>query len=236
MKFSIYRKYFFILLFILLVVISLLLFLNSRQSLIVLYDSSKIKNVLIYEDYISNGDTVPKNSKPVAEIKNSGDTITLTKKKYIIKYTASSGYSNPYKYINLNGKPIKYKIEVFYNENRLRDLLNVELPIIKSVIVKKYLDNKIGQYNILDGKLYEDGSWYGTLLQYKGDDINNANTLRIILHKENGVWVIKTDPPNITLSSLRYKNIPYNILDDVNNTQQVPLLDKFLNKDNGINS
>jgi len=42
------------------------------------------------------------------------------------------------------------------------------------------------------------------------------DTLRIVLEKKNGAWIVASDPPNIILSTVNYPNIPKAILDAVN--------------------
>ena len=157
----------------------------SQQDLTVYYDDQKIDNVRIYSDYIQNEENIPKNSVAIADIKSSGQKIRLQKKHYIIRYSIKKGYRNPDIAIELKDKPLNRTINPYMDESSLSVMLDKEYPIIYQYLVTKYGENKINNYTVKKGKLYRNGNWYGTTLQYKGDDKNIADTLRIILLKKD---------------------------------------------------
>ena len=105
-------------------------------------------------------------------------------------------------------------INPYFSDNRLDELLNIELQRIQNVIKKTYptVDDL---YVISDGKLFHFGDWYGTTLVYRGEYSQNSDTLRIILHKKGGVWVIATQP-DILLTTTAYPSVPFDILSRTN--------------------
>lgn len=105
-------------------------------------------------------------------------------------------------------------IDPHFSEEKLKTLLRDELDKVHSVIKNKY--PRISLYRIQPGRLYHWGSWYGTTLQYTGNDNFNDDTLRVILQKKNSGWEIVTDPPSILLNKHSYPGIPIEILRDVN--------------------
>ena len=101
-----------------------------------------------------------------------------------------------------------------FSEEYLISLLQQELPTIKAVITAKY-PAATTNFTLNDGKLYEDGSWYGTTLVQNADAGNNGDVYRTVLHKVNGVWQFAA-APEIVLSAPTHKEIPEDILTDLN--------------------
>ena len=79
-------------------------------------------------------------------------------------------------------------------KQQLEQKLTYELPVIKTVLTEAY--PKIAtDYTMSNGQLFDEGQWYGTTLSYHGSDTLNRDTLRVLMQKKNGVWVIRTAPP-----------------------------------------
>lgn len=181
----------------------------SLKKLTVTYKNAS--NVLVYKTSALDSGKTP---KPAAKITYSGQTIKLVKGSYTFKYDGNEGYESLYKEVAVIENENFVSIKPSYTEQKLTDLLSSEAALIKAEIIKQY--PRAGLYQINQGKLFGDGDWYGTKLIYKSDDIFNNDTLRIVLHKEEGKWVIMTNPPDISLSKYIYPDVPKNILDKVN--------------------
>ena len=154
-------------------------------------------------------------SSTVASVTYSGQTIKLRQGSYVLSYTGKTDYANGSIAVDLSQKQQTVTINPPYSDQKLSSLLSTESPAIQMVLTQKY--PHISLYKIQLGKLYHTGDWYGTTLVYTGSDIFNSDTLRVVLHKQNGTWVVATDPPNITLSKLLFPNVPEDVLVDVNN-------------------
>jgi hypothetical protein len=151
----------------------------------------------------------------IASITSSGQTIKLREDRgYAINYKGNDGYESGSIPFDAS-KSRKISIDPYYSENRLRTMLGDEVASLHQTIQNNY--SNINLYQIQPGKLYHFGDWYGTTLRYAGQDPLNSDTLRVVLHKESGVWIIKTDPPNISLSKYAYPDIPKDVLSDLNN-------------------
>jgi hypothetical protein len=151
----------------------------------------------------------------VAKVSENGQVVRLNKNRgYSITYRGNEGYEDGAITIDSSqGKEIN--IDPSYTRGKLDSLLESEWQPAHQAVIETY-DN-VDQYEIQKGKLYRHGEWYGTTMKYVGKDIFNADTLRIVLLKKDGKWVVKTDPPNITLSKFIHPDVPVEILRDVNN-------------------
>lgn len=103
----------------------------------------------------------------------------------------------------------------------LEDQLKNELPIVTQILVSSY--PKIStDYDIADTKLYDNGTWFGATLRYKGSDTANRDTLRVLVQKKDNVWIIRTKPPTPLLSAKNYPDVPKSILQDINKVVGLP--------------
>lgn len=131
-----------------------------------------------------------------------------------MRYDGEEGYESNSEEIKLTKEQQTITLNPPYSEPKLASILKTESYYIGQVLHSAY--PKIDEYEIQPGQLYNKGEWFGTTLIYKGEDYFNTDTLRVILHKENGQWIIKTRPPNIILSKVDFPDIPINILRKVN--------------------
>ena len=99
--------------------------------------------------------------------------------------------------------------------SELETLLTSETPAIQRAITATFPTLE-QNYTIERSALYNTGDWYGTILQYKGSDVNNRDTLRIVLQKKNGEWVVRTPQPQPLVSHLELTDAPKGMLDDLN--------------------
>lgn len=113
------------------------------------------------------------------------------------------------------------KKEVLPTTEELDTQLTAELPAISSVLSAAY-PTIASDYIINRGKLYHKGEWYGTTLTYKGTDIDNRDTLRVLMQKKDTVWTIRSTPPQPLLTSKAVGDVPKDILKDINQPAPLP--------------
>lgn len=97
----------------------------------------------------------------------------------------------------------------------LQAMLTREQPAIMAAIAKE-LPQLTSLYSLEREQLYHMGEWYGAVLQYKGDEPLNRDTLRMILEKKEGQWYLRTTPPQILLSRHDFPQAPVEMLNDLN--------------------
>lgn len=122
--------------------------------------------------------------------------------------------SSPVSFI-VKDKDITTTINPGFSEEYLTSLLQQELPAIKAVITAKYPEATTN-FTLNDGTLYKDGTWYGTTLIQNAEAGNNGDVYRTILHKVNGAWQLEATP-ELILTAPTHKDIPEDILTDLNN-------------------
>lgn len=188
----------------------------SMQYVIVDYAHSH--NVAVY-DVSETQNSRTNNSVRVASSLSSGEKLKLkVGRSYMVSAQGDMGYENKNVGFVLGDNQQTININPYYSTAKLGSLVNGELGAINTALGSKY--PQINLYQIYTGKLYHWADWYGTILVYKGGYGPYADTLRVVLAKENGVWVVKTDPPDISLSKYIYSDVPVDILRDVNNSSQ----------------
>lgn len=168
--------------------------------------------VSVYDTTETVGDG---NSKLVETFSENNKTIRINiDHKYLVKYFGAEGYDNNTISLNPSFEQKTLRIKPYYSDSKLSSMQANEMPAIRQAYVDKY--GAVNIYELQPGNLYGYGDWYGTTLIYKGNDDFNNDTLRLIMHKESGQWIIKTSPPDITLSKYIYPDIPVDILRKVN--------------------
>ena len=174
-----------------------------------------IDRVEVYEINSSkeNQDSPP----PVKTIHRSGDTVKLHKGRYFVYFIGDPGYESRYRPADLSDGPRVINFKPNYSDDHLRTQLKAELPTILSVLRNTL--PALASYQVQEGQLYSRGEWYGTTLVYKGNDIFNSDTLRLVMHQVDGKWLLVTGQPNIGLSKFDYPDVPKAILSSVNNLQ-----------------
>jgi hypothetical protein len=184
-------------------------YLTSYKSLVVTYKNAH--DVKIYKTAALNSG---KDKKPAAAIASSGQEVKLREGSYTLHYEGNDGYESRYVVVNVTQKHQKFSFAPDYSDSKLQAMLKAESPAIQQALKNTFPD--IGLYEIQTGKLYDKGEWYGTALVYKGAYGPNSDMLRVVLHKENGSWIVKTVPPRITLSKFTYPDVPVDVLRDIN--------------------
>lgn len=156
--------------------------------------------------------------KPVISLSGSNLKTRVFKGEYTALYKGGSDYSDQEKNISIK-EPVVQKIKLQYSDSKLDTILNNEIISLHKIISLSNpdIDNL---YTINRGKLYGMGEWYATTLVYKGSDLNNADTLRVVLHKNNDQWNIITKFPSIVIQRHTYPTIPEYVVKDINDYQQ----------------
>ena len=103
----------------------------------------------------------------------------------------------------------------------LDNLLQTELPTHAEVLTAKF-PTAVDLYTINQGQLFDRGQWYGTTLTYRGSDEDNRDTLRVLMQKKDGVWIVRTTPPQLLLSQKSYPDVPKAILQTINQPAELP--------------
>lgn len=160
-------------------------------------------------------ETDGKNNK-IKTILESSKGIRLKKGIYIIKYSGSPDYSSGSLEVNVDNEK-SVTVDPSYSKEKLADLLKDQSSQINNLL--KTQIPKIDLYIVQPGELYMFGDWYGAVLTYNGDDAFNADTLRVVMKKENNTWKLMTNPPEIMVNKKIHKEIPPEIVDLINNTQ-----------------
>ena len=140
-------------------------------------------------------------------------TITLQDGDYYAKPQGDK-YDNSDVTFSVKGKDVSVVVDPGFSSTYLSSLLQQELSNIKSVIIAKYPFVSTS-YTLNDGKLYEDGTWYGTTLVQNATAGNNGDVYRTVLHKVNNTWQFAAIP-ELILSTPNHTDIPADILKDLN--------------------
>lgn len=106
-------------------------------------------------------------------------------------------------------------------KEQLEQSLTNELPVITGVLTAAY-PKITTDYIINKGQLFDDGQWFGVTLSYRGSDTLNRDTLRVLMQKKGGVWVLRTAPPQPLLSAKQLPDVPRDILKAINQPISLP--------------
>lgn len=99
--------------------------------------------------------------------------------------------------------------------------LDKELPTVTAVLSAAY-PKATTDYTMQSPKLFEDGRYFGALLSYKGTDTLNRDTLRVLMEKKDGEWILRSAPPEPLLSAKKYKDVPVAVLKALNQPVSLP--------------
>lgn len=119
-----------------------------------------------------------------------------------------------------NPQPVKQDKKL-PSATELAEKLPDEQPAITLALTETY-PTLLTSYTINTGKLYHDGSWYGTTLTYYGTDENNRDTLRVLMRKKNDKWEVLSKPPRIILRAADYPDAPKSVVQDINRPAPLP--------------
>jgi len=184
-------------------------YLSSYKKVVI--KGENIKSISIYSGKkLDSGN----DDKPMIENAQLDHPYKLKQGDYVVFYEGVDGYDSRYVDFKLSESKQVVELKPSLTDEKLEELLKQERPSVVKSLDEKY--KKINQYTIQIGKLYKNGEWYGTTLINKSKYSPNRDTLRVVLHKEDGKWTVATDPPYIYLSKFSYPNVPEDVLSDVN--------------------
>lgn len=124
-------------------------------------------------------------------------------------------YDNSQISFTVADKDMSVSINPGFSSNYLASVLAAELPSITAVINAKYATILSG-YTVNTGKLYLDGTWYGTTITQKSPGPGQlGDVYRTVLHKVNDTWQFVATPVLI-LTAPDHKDISNDILVDLN--------------------
>lgn len=141
----------------------------------------------------------------------------LKKGEYLLATRSNGTLMEESTTFELREEKVKKTISAKLSEVSLRKQLAQEKESIHNTI-RAAFPGVINTYRIAEGKLYENGEWYGTTISLPQplDDSGYVDIYRIILYKKNNSWEIQTHPPELIFSYKKYPNIPRNVISDVN--------------------
>lgn len=153
--------------------------------------------------------------KTIAKSITSNKTLRLKKKSYIVISQPSDQFAEFKEIVDLsNGNKTVY-IKAAFSDKKLQKDLASSANTVQQALIDKF-PNLNNLYTISEGRLHEQGQWYTTLLVSKSKDMLNNDTLRAVLKKNDNQWVVVTIPPEITVSTVKYPDIPRAVADAVN--------------------
>lgn len=146
-----------------------------------------------------------------------GETFKLKKGMYVLVPKGEQLDPTPVR-LTVDNTPLTLTLDIPYTQAYLQQLQTSELPAIEATILAKYPSIN-ADYTINQGVLYHRGEWYGTTISNKIGPKDNrfGDTLRVVLVKKNGQWVLLSTPPEIILNAPYYPEVPVDLLRIINN-------------------
>jgi hypothetical protein len=162
---------------------------------------------------------VDHNLKPIGDALRTittDETFSIKKGAYVLVPSGENIDTAPLSFV-LADKPVTQTIDLPYTQSYLEQLASQELPAITAALTAEY-PKVATDYTLNPGKLYHRGEWYGTTIANKQgtEEYIFGDTLRVLLEKQNGQWVVLSEPPEIILTTPVYKNVPVEVLRDIN--------------------
>lgn len=158
-------------------------------------------------------------SDALVKVLSEDKTLKLKKGWYVITTDSSNTYSSQRSLFSLNRSEQFVKINPPYNSEKLNNMLNQSLPEVTQVL-NNTIPGFSANYKVKNSKLYDKGDWFGGTITQKVTDeqarLDYFDTYRFVAQKIDGKWILKTLPPELILSSKKYRDIPHDILVDVN--------------------
>lgn len=191
-------------------------YLSKRDLIINFPNNSRGLSINIYRALSGEDNLEVNKSSLVASNISQNTTLKLPQGTYRIVSNQNNDYNKIDQKIYLGDKPYTLDINGVYTDTKLKSLLDSEKQSILSSL-RQELPTVDKYFTISEGKLFEQGNWYGTTLVSKSTDIYNNDTLRVILKKQDSRWVIVTNPPQILVSKVSSPDTPSYIIRDINN-------------------
>ena len=109
-------------------------------------------------------------------------------------------------------------VEFSYSHSYLETLYQGEQQAIETALTAAY-PAVATDYTPKHGTLYHRGEIYGAILIARDQSGDNADTLRVLMEKKDGNWIMRSKPPVPVLSAPLYPSISRDILADINRAQ-----------------
>jgi len=143
---------------------------------------------------------------------NSQAKIRLSPGSYILVFSGAD-YAAQTQKITVSSNNLTLSTpSLNYSAQKLDSLLADEKPAIQTVVSGI---NSLSGYTTSYESLYGAGDWYAAKLA--PPDPTTQDVLRVVLHKENGVWQVAATP-TLILYSGDYKSIPVAVVRDIDNS------------------
>ena len=185
-------------------------------ALVITYFNSTFKATITF-DHVKSAEimSVTDSAAPVkvADVAKSGDSFRLNKaQEFIVRYKGADGYSDGEVQIDKDTGTANASPD--FSKERRTQLMNQSHDAVVQAITEKY-PTVSSSYNINNGDVFDRGEWQVVLLQYKGDDSMNNDSLRILFKKEGNSWKRVTGA-KIILTKYNTKNIDVAVLKKAN--------------------
>lgn len=148
----------------------------------------------------------------------STDSFKLKKGNYVI-VGSGKDFVKSVVSIKLANKEVRETVQVKLTDDKLQQVLKEEFPSIVRAIQTLFPEVSI-KYEIAGGRLFENGSWFGTTLSPIMSEEMKRTTYfdiyRLVARKQNGKWDVVTKPPELVLSRIKYPGIPFDVLSETN--------------------
>ncbi|TAH36627.1 hypothetical protein EYC59_00420 [Candidatus Saccharibacteria bacterium] len=177
-------------------------------------NSSSTVRVGLYERKDIEGE--PQKTGEELQTITSGETFKLKKGMYVLVPKGEQLDPTPIR-LTVQATPVNLTLDIPYTQEYLQQLLTSESAAIQTAITAKY-PTLTKDYTLNPGLLYHRGEWYGTTIDNKIGPENNrfGDTLRLVLQKKDGQWVVLSTPPEILLSAPNYPQVPVDFLRIIN--------------------
>lgn len=175
--------------------------------------SAKLYDANNPQEHLEVGE-VPPEDKVIQTLKGT-QKLTLNPGRYILTTPKTDKYEALWQGVNVMNKPITIEVAPDNTAGTLSNELGEEKAAIMNAI-RRDVPNAEDYYVIEGGQLFAQGQWFGVKLTYKGPDPTNSDTLRLVAHKEDNQWKVVTKPPEITVSSKKYPQIPRDVAVGIN--------------------
>lgn len=131
-----------------------------------------------------------------------------------VEYAGKPGYETGARSERVGNKSKSVSVKPYYSTSRLAELAKTEQAALTAALKKQY-SPVVNGYSLSDFRLYHFGEWASAALRRSGIQAGRIDTFKVILHKEDGVWVVGASPA-LLFYEKNHKTIPVDILHQIN--------------------
>lgn len=183
---------------------------TSYQYLVLQVPEERQEYVKLYKATRGEGDLVK--SEGEIEIEFNTD-LKLDRGTYVAEYS-QEGFELSRRDIFLDKEIVNVTFDYQINTPALELIFEQSKQDIHNSLEESY-PGMLSRYKIAKEGVYDDGSWYGAILETIVDTSLQRDTVRIVLRNEAGIWRVAAKP-YITISQAEYPEIPESVLDEIN--------------------